>query len=98
MPHCLPIIKDGVYVINLDKYKSVRTHLINVFVKGSNFVYLDSFGVEQIHNQIPIHNLIPNIATNIFRTQVDDSIMCEYFCIKFTDFCIRFVSYLRVKA
>ena len=82
----------------LEECKSVGTHLMALHVNGNNVVYLDSFGAEHIHNQITIHNQIPNITTNIHRTQDDDSITCEYICIRFTDFCIRFVSYLWVKA
>ena len=29
-------IEDGAYVINLDEYKSVRTHWIAFYVKGNN--------------------------------------------------------------
>ena len=46
-----------------------------------------SFGVEHIPKEIKTfidHSL--SIATNIFRTQAYDSIMCGYFCIGFIDF------------
>ena len=35
----------GVYVITLDKYKSIRKHRIALYVNGDNVTYLDSFGV-----------------------------------------------------
>ena len=38
----LPKVKDGAYVINLDEYKSIRTH----------WIYFDSFGVEHIPKEI----------------------------------------------
>ena len=41
-------IKDGVYVINLDEYKSIGTHWIVLYVNANNKVYFDSFGVEHI--------------------------------------------------
>ena len=44
----LPKIKDGVYVRNLDEYKSVGTHWITLYVNGDNVTYFDSFGVEYI--------------------------------------------------
>ena len=49
----LPKKGSGAYVINLDQYKSIRTHWIAVYVNGDNrrasynVMYLDSFGVEQ---------------------------------------------------
>ena len=44
----LPKIKDGAYVINLDKFKSIGTHWIALYVNGNNIIYLGSFGVEYI--------------------------------------------------
>ena len=49
----LPKKRGGTYVINLDQYKSIRTHWIAVYVNDDNrrasynVMYLDSFGVEQ---------------------------------------------------
>ena len=50
----LPKIKDQAYVINLDEYKSIRTHWIALYLNGNNKrasqdeIYFDSFGVEHI--------------------------------------------------
>ena len=44
----LPKIKDGAYVINLDKYSDVGTHWIALYALNINFTYFDSFGVEHI--------------------------------------------------
>ena len=41
-------IRDGAYVINLDKYADVGTHWIALFFKGSEIVYFNSFGVEHV--------------------------------------------------
>ena len=30
-----------------------------------------------------------NFVTNIYRTQANDSIICEYFCIRFIDFMLK---------
>ena len=35
-------IKDRAYVINLDKYKSIGTHWIALYVNGSKVKYFDS--------------------------------------------------------
>ena len=48
----LPKIKDGAYVINLDEYKSIRTHWIDLHVNAENVTYFDSFGVENILKEI----------------------------------------------
>ena len=44
----LPKIKDGAHVINLDKFKSIETHWIALYVNGNNSIYYNSFGVEHI--------------------------------------------------
>ena len=52
----LPKIKDGVYVINLNEYKSIRAHWMykTLYVNGNNrrasydAIVFDSFGVEHI--------------------------------------------------
>ena len=38
-------LKDGEYVINLDRYADVGTHCIALFCKKSEIAYLDSSGV-----------------------------------------------------
>ena len=45
-------ITDGVYVINLDEYKSIQTHWIVLYVNDNNVIYFDSFGVEKIPKEI----------------------------------------------
>ena len=41
-------IKDGAYVINLDKHKDTCTHWIALFYNKNEIIYFDSFGVEDI--------------------------------------------------
>ena len=48
----LPKVKDGEYVINLDEYKSIRTHWIVLYMNGDNATYCNSFGVEHIPKEI----------------------------------------------
>ena len=45
-------IKDGVYVINHDEFKSIETNWIAFYVNGNNIIYLDSYGVEPIPKEI----------------------------------------------
>ena len=79
-------IKDGAYVINLDEYADVCTHRIALCFNRSEIVYLDSFGVEHVPEEIKEFVGNKNIIANIFWVQANISIMCGYFCIGFIDF------------
>ena len=79
----IPKIRDGAYVINLDEYKSIRTHWIMFLMNGENVTYFDRFGVEHIPEEIKKFIGNKNITTNIYRIQAHNSIMCRYFCIGF---------------
>ena len=72
-------MKDGAYVVNLDKRKSIGTHWITLYV----------FVVEYIPEEIKRVIGNKNIITNIFRIQTYNWIMCGYFCIGFIDFMIN---------
>ena len=45
-------IKDRTYVINIEEYADVGTHWIALFCNRSEIVYLDSFGVEHVSEEI----------------------------------------------
>ena len=45
-------IKDGIYVVNLDKYADLGTHRIALFCIRSEIVYFDSFGVKHVPEEI----------------------------------------------
>ena len=79
-------IKDGSYVINLDKHKDTGAYWIALFCNRNEIVYFDSFGVEHIPIEIKKFISNKNIKANIYRVQANDSIMCGYFCIGFIDF------------
>ena len=74
-------LKDGAYVINLDKYADVGTHWIALCCNRSEFVYFGSFGVEHVPEEIEEFVGIKSIRANIFRIQANNSVMCGYFCI-----------------
>ena len=59
-------IKDGVNVINLDEYADVGTHWIALFCRRKEIVYLDSFGVEHVPEEIKGFIGNKNIKVNIF--------------------------------
>ena len=81
-------IKDGAYVISLDEYADVGTHLIALFCNRNETLYFDSFGVEHVPEEIKEFIGNKNIKANIFRVQANDSVMCGYFCTGFIDFMI----------
>ena len=82
-------IKDGAYVIHLDEYESIRTHLMALYVNANNIIYFDSFRVEHIPKEIKKFTGNKNIITNTYRTQAYNLIMCRYFCIGFIDFMLK---------
>ena len=68
-------IKDGAYAINLDGYSDIGTHWIALYALNNSVTYIDSFGVEHIPKELK--NFIGNksIQANIFRTQVNNSVI-----------------------
>ena len=79
-------IKDGAYIINLDKYADVDKHWIALFCNRSEIVYFDNFGVEHLAEEIKEFIGNKNIKANICRVQENNSVMHGYFCIGFIDF------------
>ena len=59
-------VKDGAYVINLDKYADVGTHWIALFRNRSEIVYFDTFGVEDVLEEIKVFVGNKSITANIF--------------------------------
>ena len=58
-------------------------------MNGENVTYFDNSGVEHIPKKIKTFIGNKNITTNTYRIQAYNSIMCEYFCIRFTDFMLK---------
>ena len=84
----LPKIHYGAYAINIEEYKSVRTHWIALYVNSNNITFFDSFAVEHIPKEIKTFIDNKNITTNIYKIQANDSIMCGYFCTESIDFMV----------
>ena len=61
-------MKNGAYVVNLDKYRSIETHWAALYVNGNNVEDLDSFGVEHI----------PKETKNSKATKISQQIFIEY--------------------
>ena len=79
-------MNDGAYVINLNEYADVGIYWIALLFNRSEIVFFDSFGVKHVPEEIKEFIGNKNITANIFRVQVNNSIMCGYFCIGFIDF------------
>ena len=79
----LPRIKDGAYVINLDDENSKVTHSASLFIDRNKSLYFYSF---ELNISQELLNKIRNksITHNIFRIQNNESIMCGFYCITFT--------------
>ena len=88
----LPKIKDGTYMIILDKFKLIGFHWIALYVNSNNGIgsyheiYLDSLGAEYIHKEIAKFIGNESVITNTYRIQAHQSVKCGYFCIGFIDF------------
>ena len=67
----LPKIKDEIFIINLDQYKSIGTHWI-AYVNDENVTYFDSPWVEHIPEEIRKFIGNENIMTNVYRIQAYD--------------------------
>ena len=79
-------VKNGAYVINLDKYHDIGTHWVALYVYNKTITYFYSFGVEHVSKEIMKFIARKKIITNIYRIQAYDSIMYGYFCIGFINF------------
>ena len=85
----LPDIKNGAYVINLDKYESIGTHWIAWYVNGDDITYFESVWVEYIPKEIKKFISNKNILTSTYRVQAYNSIMFGNDSITFIDFMLK---------
>ena len=79
-------IKNGAYMINLDKYKDTGTHSVALFCNKKQVIYFDSFGVEHVPEEIKKFIRDKNVISNIFRIQSNNSITCSYFFLGFINY------------
>ena len=67
--------------------RKMQVHIgLLYFVKKTEIVYFDSFGLEHIPKEIKDFIENKNIKANIFRVQGNNAVICGYFCIGFIDF------------
>ena len=71
-----------------DEYSDIGTHWLALHVQNNDSVtYFDYFGVEHIPKEIKAFiSRSLSLATNIFRIQSYNSILCGDFCTEFIDF------------
>ena len=74
--------RDGVYVINLHEYESIRTHWVVLYGIAENVTYFDSFEVKHIPKEIRKIIGNKNIINNIYRIQA-------YNCVGLTGFMLK---------
>ena len=74
------------YIINLDKYKSIGTHWIALYVNGDNVTYFVSLGVEHIPKEIKKFIGNENFTASFDRIQTNYSRLCGWFFIGFIEF------------
>ena len=82
-------IKKGAYVINLDEYENTGSHCVSLFVKANKVICFDSFGIQNIPEEIDKCIGNKKVKASIFRIQAYDSIMCGYFCIEFINYMLK---------
>ena len=84
--------KDEAYIMNLDKYKSIRTQWICFYMNGNKVIHFNTFGAEYIPKEIKKFIGNKNIISNIYRIQT-----CTWFNnvrILLYLFCIFYFIYL----
>ena len=91
-------IKDGAYVINLDEYADVGMHWVALFCNRSEIVYFDSFGVENVPEEITEFVRNKNMTATIFRVQANNSVMRGYFCFVSLILCLLVKNRLILRA
>ena len=73
-------------MINHDDKKNKATHWVSSFIVKNMHVYFDSFGIEHIPQEVLPKIKDKPITHKIFRMRVDDSIMCQFYCITFIEY------------
>ena len=83
------IVKDGVYVINLDENDSIGTYWFAMYIKNDKVTCFDGLDDEHIPKEIKMFIVTQNIIAYIFRLPTFDSVMSRCFCIEFIDFLLN---------
>ena len=78
-------------VTNLDKYKSIGTHWVELHENGDNITYFDMFGVRLDIVQRKLKNSQATKYCNkyLYSRSKWFNVMYQYFCIGFIDFMLK---------
>ena len=63
--------------------KNKRTQWVSLFIDRNTALYLDSFGVEYISQEVLNKINDKSITHNTFRIQDHKSVICRFYCITF---------------
>ena len=66
--------------------KSKETHWFSLFIDRVTAAYVESFGIECIHEEVLNKIRDKSITHNTFRIQDNGSIMCGFYCIDFIEY------------
>ena len=87
-------INNGTYAISLDDKQSKETHCVSLITDKNTNVCVDSFGIEDIPQDVLNRITDKFITHKIFRIQFPDSIMCWLYCFAFIGFMIAGINLL----
>ena len=73
-------------MINLDDKQNEGLYLVSLFIDRNTVVYFDFFRVEYVPQEVLDNIKDKSISCNIFRIQDNDSVMCAFHCIAFTEY------------
>ena len=73
-------------MISLDDKDSKGTHMVSLFIHKNVAIYLDSFGIEYILQEILNKIRDKSITHNILRIQDNELPMCGFYCITFIEY------------
>ena len=76
--YSLPRIKDGMYVINLDDKQSKGTYWVSLFIDRSIAMNFESFGIENIPQDV-----LSNIKDNSINHSIFDNSLMILLCTDF---------------
>ena len=66
-------------------WKSKEKHWVSLFLDRNRLVYYDLLGIECTSQEILNKIRDKSITHNTIRIQSDDSVMCAFYCIAFTE-------------
>ena len=85
-------MKDGAYATNLDNENRKGTHWVSLFVNKDTALYLHSFWIEYIPQEVLNKIKDESITHNILQDY--QSIMCGFYCTAFIEYMLSGKTFL----